>query len=73
MISPVGLAVDNYNQLIVCDTANQRVQVFTLDGTYLYSITEEIVESPWFVAVSRNGDMLITDVTAAKHCISVFS
>ena len=73
MISPVGLAVDNYNQLIVCDTGNQRVQVFTLDGTYLYSITEEIVESPWFVAVSRNGDMLITDVTVAKHCISVFS
>lgn len=73
MISPVGLAVDNYNQLIVCDTGNQRVQVSTLDGTYLYSITEEIVESPWFVAVSKNGDMLITDVTVAKHCIHVFS
>ena len=73
MISPVGLAVDNYNQLIVCDTGNQRVQVFTLDGTYLYSITEEIVENPWFVAVTSNGDMLITDVTVAKHCIHVFS
>ena len=73
MIAPVGLAVDKYNQLIVCDAGNQRVQVFTLDGKYLYTITEESVDTPWFVAVSSKGDIWITDVTVAKHCIHVFS
>lgn len=72
-INPVGVAVDSFNQLIVCDTGNRRVQVLTLKGNALYSIPEEIIENPWFVTVSSNGDLLITDVTVAKHCVHVLN
>lgn len=71
LLNPVGLAVDKFNQLIICDTGNYRVQVYTLDGDFLYSITDEIaiIESPWFVTASSNGDVLITDVAVALHRI----
>ena len=29
---PVGLVIDKYNQLIVCDADNERLQIFTLTG-----------------------------------------
>ena len=72
-INPVGVAVDSFKQLIVCDTGNRRVQVLTLKGNALYSIPEEIIENPWFVTVSNNADVLITDVTVAKHCIHLLN
>jgi len=66
---PVGLAVDAFNQLIVCDSGNRRVQVFAVNGKFLYSIIKENIEGPWFVTVSANGDVLVCD--ASKHCIHV--
>ena len=66
---PVGLAVDAFNQLIVCDTGNRRVQVFAVNGKFLYSIIKETVKEPWFVTVGNNGDVLVSDVS--KHCIHV--
>ena len=35
--SPAGLAVDAYNQLIVCDSGNGKVKVFSLTEKFLYS------------------------------------
>ena len=32
---PTGLAIDKFNRLIVCDTINWRLQLFTLDGKYV--------------------------------------
>ena len=64
---PVGLAVDAFNQLIVCDTRNQRLQVFTLNGKFLYSIQPVSLKvfstlEPWFVTVSNDNEILICDV-----------
>ncbi|XP_078374589.1 uncharacterized protein LOC144658124 [Oculina patagonica] len=70
---PVGLAVDKFNNLIVCDTGKSRVQVFTLDGKLVNSIIESPVsplEQPWAVAVSTTGQLFITDVE--KHNVFVF-
>lgn len=72
---PVGVAVDKFNQVIICDNGNHRVQAFTLEGHFLYSITNEMhmIESPWFAAVIGDGDkLLITDVAVGAHCIYVF-
>ena len=71
--TPTGLAVDKFNNLIVCDSKNSRVQVFTLDGKFLHSITGSPgreLEQPWAVAVSATGQLLITDL--GKHCVHVF-
>ncbi|XP_074608141.1 uncharacterized protein LOC141860865 isoform X5 [Acropora palmata] len=73
--NPVGVAVDKFNQVIICDNGNYRVQAFTLDGHFLYSITDEMhmIESPWFAALIGDGDkLLITDVAVGAHCIYVF-
>ena len=32
---PLGLVIDKYNQLIVCDSDNLRLQLFTLSGKFL--------------------------------------
>ena len=64
---PLGLAVDNFDNLIICD--NHRLQLFTLDGKFLFSFGQEI-RDPWAVTVCKNGDLLVTDVT--KHCVVVF-
>ena len=33
--NPLGLAIDKFNNLIVCDTGNRRLQIFGLDGTFV--------------------------------------
>ena len=65
---PLGLAVDAYHQLIVCDRGNRRLQVFTLKGKFLYSIKPDpndqpfSANEPWFVAGSNDNELLICDV-----------
>ncbi|XP_015780397.1 PREDICTED: E3 ubiquitin-protein ligase TRIM71-like [Acropora digitifera] len=73
--NPVGVTVDKFNQVIICDNGNCRVQAFTVEGHFLYSITDEMhmIESPWFAAVIGDGDkLLVTDVAVGTHCIYVF-
>ena len=66
---PVGLAIDKFNNLIVCDTGNQRLVIFTTEGDYLTEI-EQCFHTPYFVAVSKDGDVLVTDYE--KNCVYVF-
>ncbi|XP_078377190.1 uncharacterized protein LOC144660444 isoform X2 [Oculina patagonica] len=71
--SAAGLAVDKFNNLIVCDFGNSRVQVFTLDGKFVNSIIgspDRQFEKPWTVAVSATGQLFITDTR--QHCVHVF-
>ena len=39
---PEGLAIDKLNNLVVCDKENSRLQFFSLEGKFLYSLTKEI-------------------------------
>ena len=66
---PVGLAIAKCNNLIVCDTGNQRLVIFTTEGDYLTEI-EQCFHTPYFVAVSEDGDVLVTDYE--KNCVYVF-
>lgn len=61
--SPLGLAIDKFNNLIVCDTDGCRLQVFTLDGRYVTTINghENGFKSPQFIAVSKCGHLFFTD------------
>ena len=65
---PAGLAVDGFNNLIVCDTGNGKLKIFTLEGNFLTSIDEKI-KVPMFVTVCNNGDLLVVDVV--RNCIHV--
>ena len=61
---PVGLAIDKFNNLIVCDTGNQRLVIFTITET------EQCFHTAYFVAVSEDGDVLVTDYE--KNCVYLF-
>ena len=67
---PAGLAVDKFNNLVVCDAEN--VQIFKLEGKFVNSIKGEATElmRPWTVTVSNTGQLYITDT--GKHCVHIF-
>ena len=54
------LVVDAFDNLIVCDNGNRRLQMFTLDGEFLGSFDQENLK-PWAITVCKNGDLLVTD------------
>ena len=66
---PRGLVVDSFDNLIVCDFGNKRLQMFTLDGKFLTSFGQEI-QDPWAATIFKNGDLLVTDL--AKHSVLVY-
>ena len=69
---PIGLAIDKFNDLIVCDRHNSRLQIFRLNGTFLTKIEEHFHKDGWavnYVAVSNDGHVLVTD---ANNCVHVF-
>ena len=71
---PIGLAIDKFNRLIVCDEANNRLQLFTLDGKYVAKVAGSFFchNSQLFgCAVSNTGHLFVTNHN--KHCIYVFS
>ena len=51
---PVGLVIDNYNRLIVCDVKNERLQLFTLSGKFLSKLQGGYFKdnNPGFAAIN---------------------
>ncbi|XP_022777971.1 E3 ubiquitin-protein ligase TRIM71-like [Stylophora pistillata] len=66
LMYPRGLAVDTFDNLIVCDSSNSRLQMFTQDGEFLRSFGKEIY-APLAITVCKNGDLLVTD--NRQHCV----
>ena len=69
---PVGLAIDKFYHLIVCDADNSRLQLVALDGTFVTEIAGSYFKDsrPWCCAVSDAGHLFVTDYD--KNCIYVF-
>ena len=70
---PLGLVIDKFNQLIVCDENNKRLQVFTLDGKILSTTKRQHGDRdgvPFSAAVSNMGHLVFTDLE--KHCIFAY-
>ena len=60
--NPVGLVIDKYNQLIVCDANNLRLQIFTLRGKFL-SKCLNLTRGPTFSASNiNNGNLFVTSL-----------
>ena len=69
---PLGLTVDKFNNLIVCDGDGRNPKVFTLEGKFLNTFFGDFFE--WHecpsVAVSKTGAPFITDT--CKNAVSIF-
>ena len=71
---PLGVAIDKFNNLVVADRGNQRLQIFTPEGEFVSAIGGEGTElgqfsSPHDVAVSREGRLYVTD--QANHRVQI--
>ena len=81
---PLGLAMDRFNNLVVCDSNKSRLQVYKPDGRHVATIEGENSQlvSPQFVAVSKDGHLFVTDsgckseelfhLDAEQSCIHIF-
>ena len=70
---PIGLAIDKFDRLIVCDGGNGRLQLFTLDGKYITKIAGNFFHHGklFRCALSNTGNLFITE--KGKNCIYVFN
>ena len=73
LMFPSGLVVDKFDHLIVCDTGNRRLQLFTLDGKFITRISESFFENGGLAscAVSNNGHLFVSDID--NNCVYVFN
>ena len=69
---PTGLAIDKFHRLIVCDSGNRRLQLFTLDGKYIAQIAGSFFEGgyPHYAVISNTGHLFVTD--SCRDCVHVF-
>jgi DNA-binding beta-propeller fold protein YncE len=56
---PCGLAIDSDHNLLVCDYGNNRIQKFTLGGSFVMKTSKEI-QDLCDIAVLKDGQMLVT-------------
>ena len=69
---PVGIVIDKYNQLIVCDVNNQRLQLFTISGKFLSKLQGGDL-NPWnprYAATNNNGNLCVAE--SRRGIISIF-
>ena len=72
LLSPYGLAIDQFNHLLVSEGANKRLQLFTLDGKFVTKIEGQFFEGNGlrYIATSSSGHLFVTDFD--KNCVYVF-
>ena len=69
---PLGLEVDRFDNLVVCDRDNARLQIFSPDGKFLNTVEGQHngLSEPYSIAVSSASQLFVTDYS--KHCVHVF-
>ena len=68
---PLGLIIDKYNRLIVCDQNKRRLQLFTLSGKFLSKLQGEYFNNsnPWYCAINNDNYLFITDYNNNSVCV----
>ena len=68
---PTRLAIDKFNNLIVCDKSNSRLQFFTLGGKFVNSTLARQFNRPCAIATSNSGYVIVTYDVKNAH-VKVF-
>ncbi|CAH3151955.1 unnamed protein product [Porites lobata] len=71
-LKPIGLVIDKFDRLIVCDAENKRLQLFSLDGKYITQIAGSFFEGgfPRDAFISNTGYLFVSD--SDRNCVHVF-
>ena len=56
--TPWGLCVDRYDNVLVCDRNNNRIQQFTVEGRFT---GKHVVNKPWGITTTTDGNILISE------------
>jgi len=67
---PLSVTADPGDCIFVTDPDNHRVQVFTKEGTFLNQITGDDHFSPFGVAVSPKGHIIVAD--GGNNCVMIY-
>ena len=58
-----GLCVDRHNNVFLCDGKNNRIQQFTLEGTFTGKTSTNIQSGcPWSITTMLDDRILVTDM-----------
>jgi tripartite motif-containing protein 2/3 len=73
---PFGVSCDQDGNMYVCDFDNNCIQVFNIQGVFLYSISKKgslscKLDRPHSICVS--GDLVYVTEWGNTHCVSVFT
>ena len=59
-LGPWGVAVNNKNEIIVCDYWNNRLQVFNENGDFIRTIEHELLTRPKGICIDSAGKIFVT-------------
>ena len=65
LLGPTDLTIDSHGNLIVCDKGNKRIQVFSSQRKFLYSVNKGL-NGPRGVAIDKDGDLLLCDLISVR-------
>ena len=65
------MARDKADNILVSDSDNHRVQIFTKDGQFIRLVGENDLDYPWGLCVTARGDIAVCDW--GDRSIKVFS
>jgi len=65
---PQGMLVDSSNNLLVCDSGNNRVQQFSLDGRFTGK-TITYLRCPRRIATAPDGRILVTSAASKVYIL----
>ena len=74
--NPLGVAVNDRNEIVVADQFNHRVQVFDSNGTFLRSFGHQGVNAgefkhPFGIAINKDRQIFVAD--SYNHKVQIFS
>ena len=71
---PHEIAIDRQDRIYVSDTYNQRIQVFSVEGTYMFSFgTAKEWGSPKTISVDRDLNIYVSDVVGTSGYVTRWS
>ena len=70
LFNPLGLSVDSDGKIIVADTGNKVIKIFSLDGKFLMKIGGYGSFTFSIHCIQSDRSLLVSDYQ--EHCIKVF-